>query len=81
MPDEPSVAGRHETDSAPAPRFTALEGGSDCLDCVSLREQNRLLAEHNLVLLTRVRAFEERDRLGADMLLGLAGLQRVEVAG
>lgn len=76
MPDEPSVAGRHETASAPAPRFTDLDGGDDCPGCAALRIENNLLAEHNFVLITRVRAFEESDRRGAEMLLGLAGLQK-----
>lgn len=43
MPDEPSVAGRHETASAPAPRFTGLEGGEDCRWCAAEREQARRL--------------------------------------
>lgn len=83
MPDEPSVAGRHETASAPAPRFTSLEGGYDCAGCAALREQNRLLAESQLLLIDRnvalaakVRAFEESQRQSADLLLGLAGLQK-----
>lgn len=43
----------------------------DCPGCRSLREQNQRLSESNLALLDRVRAFEERDRMGAEMLLGL----------
>lgn len=51
---------------------------SDCPGCRALREQNQRLAESSLVLIdrnvalaSRVRAFEERDRMGAEMLLGL----------
>lgn len=58
---------------------------TECPNCVALRGTSRLLAESALYLIDRnaaltaeLEAFRNRDRVGAEMLLGLAGLQRVE---
>ena len=54
-----------------------------CLNCVALRQSSRLLSESALYLIDRnaelsrqLAAYHERDRHGAEMLVGLAGLQR-----
>ncbi|HRY45332.1 MAG TPA: hypothetical protein P5164_15450 [Thermoanaerobaculia bacterium] len=77
--EQPNQAGSRSDDGKPGASSSAATNSArtpDCPACAALREQNRLLSEHNLVLITRVRAFEDRDRLGAEMLLGLAGLQK-----
>jgi len=74
-PDD-TLKGRHET------RPTAA---SDCPGCLALRGTSRLLAESALYLIDRnaeltrqLEAYRARDRRQAEMLVGLADLQRVE---
>ena len=57
-----------------------------CPSCAALRGTSRLLAESALYLIDRnaeltrqLEEYRERDRRHAEMLVGLAELQRVEV--
>lgn len=58
---------------------------SNCPSCAALRGTSRLLAESALYLIDRnaeltrqLEAYRARDRRHAEMLVGLADLQRVE---
>ena len=60
----------------------------NCPSCAALREQLRLLAESALYLIDRnaeltrqLEAYRQRDRRHAELLSGLADLQRAEAGG
>lgn len=61
---------------------------SDCPGCLALRGTSRLLAESALYLIDRnaeltrqLEAYRKRDRRHAELLSGLADLQRAEACG
>lgn len=85
-PDDPS---RREAPQVPASGATnSARTPSDCPSCLALRGTSRLLAESALYLIDRnaeltrqLEAYRQRDRRHAELLSGLADLQRAEAGG
>ena len=85
-PDDPS---RREAPQGPASGATnSARTPTDCPGCLALRGTSRLLAESALYLIDRnaeltrqLEAYRARDRRAAEMLVGLADLQRAEAGG